>query len=132
MGGRVSSGLIRFLTLAALALSIVGLYAVTAHSVNQRAPELGVRIALGARPRALRQLVVGHALWQVALGLVLGVLGTLAWDAVFFSGRVDRRFASPEIVAPVALVLIVVTLLACVIPIRRATRLDPIAVLREE
>ena len=130
--GQVSSGLIRLLTAIALALSIVGLYAVTAHSVGQRSQELGVRIALGAQPWQLRRLIVTRAVGQVALGLVFGILGTMAWDRLFFSGQSDRRFASAEVLSPVAVLLVVITIAACLVPVRRATRLNPVAVLRED
>ena len=130
--GRVSSGLIRFLTLVALALSIVGLYAVTTHSVGQRAQEIGVRMALGARPWQLRRLIFSRAVWQVGLGLVFGFLGTMAWDGLFFSGRADLRFASPEVLGPVAVLLIVITVAACALPMRRVIRLNPVAVLRQD
>ena len=130
--GRVSSGLFRFLTLVALALSIVGLYAVTTHLVGQRAQEIGVRMALGAQSWQLLRLIVSRAIWQVGLGLVLGLLGTMAWDGLFFSGRADLRFASPEVLGPVALLLIVITIAACALPMRRVIRFNPVAVLRED
>ena len=102
-----SSGPFRFLTLVALALSMVGLYAVTTHAVSQRAQEIGVRV-------------------------VFGFLGTMAWDALFFSGRANLRFASAQVLGSVALLLIVISIAACAIPMRRVIRLNPVAVLRED
>jgi predicted permease len=135
--GEMSSHLARTLTLAALLLAVAGLYAVTAHTVGQRSREIGLRMALGARAGQVRQLIVKRAAFQMVLGLVFGILCTMAWDAAFFGDRLSRdssviRFASPEIVGPIAVLLVIVTLVACVAPVRRATRLDPVIVLREE
>jgi ABC-type antimicrobial peptide transport system permease subunit len=69
---------------------------------------------------------------HVALGLALGVLCTLAWDNVFFSGRAEVSFASPRILVPVAAVLAIVTVAACFIPVRRAATLDPLTTLRQD
>lgn len=130
--GRVSLRLIYTLTFIAFAFSVVGLYAVTAHAVGQRTQEIVVRMALGARPGQVRRLVVMRAATQAAFGLVAGVACTILWDAVFFSGRVDVRFARPGIVLPICALLALVTLAACVVPVRRATRLDPATALRNE
>ena len=94
-------------------------------------------MALGAQASQVRRLIINRAALQVGLGLLFGIFCTMAWDAAFFSDRSARdpsvtHFASPEIVGPIAIVLVVVTLFACVLPIRRATRLDPVTVLREE
>jgi len=128
--GRVSGRLLLSITFLLLSLSVVGLYAVTAHAVGQRTQEIGIRVALGARPLHVRWFVARHALLQVVLGLVIGTLFTLAWDVVFFSGRVDLRFASLGNLFPVASLLSLAVLIACIVPVRRATRLDPVAALR--
>jgi hypothetical protein len=74
----------------------------------------------------------GAGRFDGAAGLVAGILCTLAWDAAFFSGRVDTRFADPKVLVPVALVLTLVTITACAVPVRRATRLNPVVALRQE
>jgi predicted permease len=135
--GELSSRLARTLTIVALLLAVAGLYAVTANTVGLRSREIGLRMALGARTSQVRRLIVKRAAMQVSLGLVVGILCTMAWDAAFFSDRIARdpdvlRFASLPIVGPTAALLLLVTLIACVVPVRRATRLDPVAVLREE
>ena len=81
---RMSSRIVRFLTLVALGLAVVGLYAVTSHAVAQRRQEIGLRMALGAQPRQVGRLILGRALRQVIAGLVAGILCTMAWDAVIF------------------------------------------------
>ena len=128
----MSSSIVRFLTLVAVGLAVVGLYAVTSHAVAQRRQEIGVRIALGAQPRQVGRLILVRALRHVVLGLAGGVLCTMLWDAAFFSGRVDVRFAAPGVLGPVTLLLALITLAACVVPLRRATGLDPVAALRQE
>jgi len=130
--GRMSIRLSRLLVMVALALATIGLYAVTAHAVTQRTREIGVRMALGASTRQIRWLIVSRAARQVAVGLFAGVICSIAWDASFFTGEVDYRIANPSILFPIAGVLTVVTIAACVVPVRRASRLDPVAALRNE
>jgi putative ABC transport system permease protein len=130
--GRVSHGLITTLTVIALALSIAGLYAVTMYAVGQRTQEIGIRVALGARPVEIRLLVLRAAALPTAIGLALGLAGTIVWEATFFSGPLDLKVFSPNVLIPVALLVTAATALACLAPVRRATRLDPVAALREE
>jgi putative ABC transport system permease protein len=129
---RLSAKLITILTLITLAFSVVGLYAVTTHAVSQRTQEIGIRMALGARPAEVRWLILKRAAFQVALGLAAGIGATAAWDGVFFSGTVELRFAQVDTFVSLAVVLTLVTVIACIVPVRRATRLDPVAALRQD
>ena len=138
---RVSAGLMMMLTIIAFTLSIVGLYAITAHGVSQQTQEIGMRIALGARAAQVRNLILKRAAWQVALGLLFGVACTIVWSAVFYSGgpdprrtvsSIDLQYASPSVLVSVGALLAIVTAIACVIPVRRATRLDPVVALRQD
>jgi putative ABC transport system permease protein len=130
--GRVSHRLITALTLLAVVVSIVGLYAVTSQAVNQRTQELGIRMALGARAADVRRLILRRAAFQAALGLLLGLAGSAWWSSAFFSGQQTPPPLVPlDQFLPVAVGLIVVTLGACAIPLHRATSLDPASVLRE-
>jgi ABC-type antimicrobial peptide transport system permease subunit len=110
----------------------VGLYAVTANAVGQRRRELALRMALGARTSHVRRIVLQRAAWQVGLGLVLGIICTSIWDAVLFTGKIDARFAAPDVLLPVSGVLMMVMLTASLAPAERATRLPPAAILKRE
>jgi predicted permease len=129
---RVSARLVAILSAIVLLLSTVGLYAVTAHAVVQRSKEFGIRVAIGARPRQVQRLVLSRAAAQVALGLLFGIGATYAWDNVFASGVTARHFTDPRVLVPIAGVLAFAMVLACLMPIRQALRLDPVATLRQD
>jgi predicted permease len=130
--GRLSARFLTTLTLIGLGLVLAGLYAVTAHAVRQRRRELAIRLALGAQATHVGRSVVVRACGQVALGLFAGIICTMIWDAVLFSGGVNPRFAQPDVLVPVAVILVVVMLVASAVPAVRAARLDPGSILREE
>lgn len=130
--GRLSAAALTTLTLLGVCLVTAGLYAVTAHTVAERRREIAIRMALGARTTHVRRIVLQRAIWQVTLGLAFGIICTMIWDAVLFTGRPDLRFAAPDIVFPVAAVLALVILIACLGPAERAARLNPAAILKGE
>ncbi len=130
--GRVSQGLALTLTLVSVLLATVGLYAVTAHAVTLRTQEIGIRMALGARSAQIVRAVLESVRMPLALGFVLGILGTLAWDRAFSFGAAGARVADPRVLLLVIVLLAALTLAACFAPARRAARLDPVAALREE
>jgi predicted permease len=130
--GRLSARFLTTLTLIGVGLVVAGLYAVTAHAIGQRRREIAIRMALGARAGHIGRAVLARACWQVALGLLAGIVCTMIWDAVLFSGRVNLRFAQPDVLVPVAVMLTIVMLVACAVPVLRASRLDPGSVLRAE
>ena len=116
----------------ALTLAAVGLYAVMAYSVTQRTQEIGVRMALGAAGRQVSWLILRRGIVQLVIGLTLGIAG--AW---FTSGALrpilfDTPPNEPSTFVGISLLLSVVALAACVIPARRATRLDPLVALRRD
>ena len=127
---RVFGSMFAIFALVALALSAVGIYAVTSYAVTQRTPEIGVRMALGAQPKQVWWLVLRQGLIQLAIGLTLGLIAGVFLAGVLKSLVVQISFRDPVTFTVTAAVLALVMLAACLIPARRATQLDPIAALR--
>ena len=116
----------------ALVLSAVGIYAVTAYSVTQRTQEIGVRMALGAQRGQVSALILRQGLIQLAIGLTLGVAGALPLSNVLQSLVVQIPTKDPVTFGVILGILIAVTLSACLVPARRATKLDPLVALRAD
>jgi putative ABC transport system permease protein len=116
----------------ALMLSAVGIYGVMAYSVTQRKQELGIRVALGAEPRDILRLVVGQGMKLTAIGVLLGVLASLLLTRLLSTLLFGVHAIDPVAFAGSALVLVVAAFVACYLPAQRATRVDPIVVLRFE
>ena len=129
---RVFGTMFTIFALIALVLSAVGLYAVTSYSVTQRTQEIGVRMALGAQPRSVSWLILRRGLVQLAIGLTIGVVLALFAGVPLRAILVQVPPRDPVTFAVIVSVLSVVTLAACLIPARRATRLDPLSALRVE
>jgi hypothetical protein len=104
--GRVSNLLINVLAFIAVTLATVGLYAVTAHGVHQRTPELGLRIALGARLSHITRLILGRVMMQVGVGFLVGVVCTVIWARLFWTDA-ERGLVALEALAIIAVVLLV-------------------------
>jgi putative ABC transport system permease protein len=116
----------------ALVLASVGLYGVMALSVTQRTRELGIRLALGAPRRNVFRLVLGQGAMLISLGIALGLLGALAASRALSSVLYGVGALDPSALAIAILSLALVALLACWLPARRATLVDPIQALRTE
>jgi putative ABC transport system permease protein len=129
---RVFGSLFALLALIALVFSAVGLYAVMAYSVTQRTQEIGVRMALGAEGRQVSWLVLRRGLIQIAIGLILGLGGAWLASRALRPLLVQVTPTDPATFVAITLLLTVVALAACMIPARRATRLDPLNALRAE
>ena len=129
---RVFGSLFAIFAVIALGLASVGLYAVIAHSVNQRTQEIGVRIALGARDRNILTLVFSQGMTQLVIGLVVGLAAALAVTKVLKSLLVDVSPSDPMTFVSATLILSLAAGLGCLIPARRAMRVDPIEALRHE
>ncbi len=127
---RVFGSLFVIFAVIALVLSSVGVYAITAYAVTQRTQEIGVRLALGAQPNQISWLVLRTGLIQLGVGLALGLAG--AWGVSLLLSSIVAQIPAtdPLTFVGITLLLTVVTLAACLIPARRATRLDPQAALR--
>ena len=111
--------------LAALSLAIIGIYGVLDHSVSQRVPEIGLRVALGAQPVDVLRLMVSEGMRPALLGLVLGLAATLPLARVLRSLLFQVAPADPVTFLAVPILFGFIALAACVIPARGAMRLDP-------
>jgi putative ABC transport system permease protein len=116
----------------ALVLAVVGLYGMLGYSVTQRSREMGIRMALGARPAAVFRMVVRQGMVLVVVGIVLGVAAALAATRLLTAQLFGVTPTDPVVFVFVAIALTVAGLAACVIPAHRATKADPIAALRLE
>jgi len=117
--------------IVALLLSAIGIYGVLAYLVTQRTKEIGIRIALGGSARSIFELVLREGLLVIGAGFVLGAAGTAALRKSLESQLFGVRATDPIVLATVTTVLALVALAACVLPARRATKIDPIVALAE-
>ena len=116
----------------ALGLATIGLYGVLAYTALKRLHEIGIRIALGARPAQVRALITNHALRLLSLGGIIGLLGAFAASRALQSVLFQTGVAEPQVYLFVGGILLVATLLASWLPARRVTNVDPIVALRVE
>ena len=129
---RVFGSLFAIFAIIALVMSAVGLYAVMAYSVTQRTTEIGVRMALGAQGSQVSWLILKRGLLQMGLGLALGLGGAFGLSRVLRTLLVQVTPTDPVTFGTITAILTVVAIAACLIPARRATRVDPLTALRAE
>ena len=129
---RVLSGLFVIFAGIALLLASIGLYGVMAHSVGQRSQEIGVRMAMGATGGDVLRLVFVNGMKQVAMGMGIGLIVAFIVMRILKSALIRVSTADPITFGVAATVLIAAGVLGCVIPARRATRVDPVFALRHE
>jgi putative ABC transport system permease protein len=128
---RAPTTLLTIFGAVALLLSAIGIYGVLAYGVTQRVREFGIRQALGANRRSILSLVLGQGLMRVGIGMMLGLAGALALSKYLESMLFGVSSKDVPVFAAVTVVLFAVALLACYIPARRATRIDPMVALRD-
>jgi putative ABC transport system permease protein len=116
----------------ALLMAAIGVFGVTGYSVTQRTHELGVRMALGARPSSVLALVLRQEMGACLIGIAVGIAGAWLMSSLLESLLFGVTSRDTVTLSIASLVLLVVTALACFIPARRATRVDPVTALRLE
>jgi putative ABC transport system permease protein len=116
----------------ALSLAAVGLYGVVAYGVSQRTQEIGIRMAIGAGRGDVLRLIVGGGLRLALVGVGVGLAGALALSGVLRTMLFGVTSSDPASYAGTAVMLVAIASLACYVPARRATRLDPVLALRQE
>jgi putative ABC transport system permease protein len=129
---RYRTSLLTLFAIVALVLASTGIYGVMSYSVAQRTHEIGIRMAVGAGRSDVLKLVVRQGMTLVAIGLVIGLLGAFALTRVLSSVLYEITPKDPVTFIGVAVVLPLVALLACYLPARRATMVDPLIALRYE
>jgi ABC-type antimicrobial peptide transport system permease subunit len=124
--------LMLFFGLVALLLAATGLYGVLSYVVNQRRREVGIRIALGAQPRQVIELVAKQGLLPVAIGIAAGLGVSMAAARLLTAALYELSPNDPVVYASVTGLLVLTTITAIAVPARRAAIVDPVIALREE
>jgi putative ABC transport system permease protein len=127
---RASMLLLMLFAAVAMTMAAVGVFGVMSYTVTLRAREMGIRLALGARPSEVRRMVIGDGLRQAIAGVIVGIAGAIWLTRLMGSMLFGVHPGDPLTLAIVAVLLLVVATLACYLPARRATRVDPLVVLR--
>ncbi|PWT93435.1 MAG: hypothetical protein C5B55_04560 [Blastocatellia bacterium] len=131
-GPRLAAGTATTFGILALVLATMGLYSVMTYTVSQRTREIGIRMALGATLRDVLRLIVSQGMRMVIVGLLLGLAGAFALTRVFAKLLLGVDATDPLTFVGVVILLLSVGLLACLIPARRATKINPLIALRHE
>ncbi len=127
---KLLAGLVAIFAAVALVLTSIGLYSVIAYSVSQRTSEIGIRMAMGARPGQIVSHVLSGGMRLVAIGLGIGLLGAAAAAQAMASLLFSVAPLNPTLYSAVTAVFSTITALACLLPARRAARIDPFLALR--
>jgi ABC-type antimicrobial peptide transport system permease subunit len=129
---RIAATLLGSLGLLGLSLAVVGIYGVISYAVSQRTNEIGLRMALGARPLDIRTLVIGQGMKLTLIGIGLGSAAALALTRLLTSMLIGVSPTDPLTFVTLATMFTLVALLACYIPAKRAMKVDPLVALRSD
>jgi putative ABC transport system permease protein len=129
---RLNAALLAVFAVVALLIAAIGVYGVLAYSVNQRTREIGLRMALGAQQTGVLRWIVGQGMLVALAGIAIGLAGAYALSRLLAALLFGIQPRDPATFAAVAALLATVALAACLVPARRASRVDPIVALRDE
>jgi putative ABC transport system permease protein len=129
---RFSTILLALFSALALALAAIGIYGIIAYAVTQRTHEIGVRLALGAQRRDVLRMIVGQGMAMTAAGTAVGMVSALLAARLMSSLLFGVSAADPVTFTAIPILLAAVAFVACYVPARRATRVDPLVALRTE
>src|SRR5215212_2114295 len=129
---RLTNFLLTAFAIIALTLAAVGIYSTMSVYVGSRTKEFGIKLALGAQPGALRRAVMRQGLWLTGVGVVVGIVGALVLTRTIQSLLFEVSATDPLVFTAIPVLLVMVSLIACYTPARRATKVNPLEALRDE